>query len=339
MSLRLAIVGFRHGHIMDLHRRVLENPALELVATCEEDEATRAQLKSQGQVKISHSNFEEMLANVACDVVAVGDYFSKRGSLEIKALQHGKHVISDKPLCTSLAELDEIIDLASGNHLCVGCMLDMRDGGLFIGIRNLVRQGTIGEVKAISFNGQHPLFWGQRAHWYFEPGKHGGTINDIGIHAFDAIPWITGLEFSRVNVARCWVAHPELCDTFASAGQVMLTMSNGCGVLGDVSYLTPDSFAYRNPQYWRITIWGSKGVLETSHTADGISVAVNGETAMRMEPPAQGNPGGYLKSFLHDIEGSSQADELDTVQVLAAARVALLVQQAADQNAHDVCLT
>jgi predicted dehydrogenase len=338
MTLRVAIVGFRHGHIMDLYRRIVENPALELVATCEEDEVTRAQLKAQGQVSISHTHYDEMLANVACDAVAVGDYFAKRGSLEIRALQYGKHVISDKPLCTSLAELDEITELAASNHLCVGCMLDMRDGGLFIGMRNLVRQGAIGEVKAISFNGQHPLFWGQRAHWYFEPGKHGGTINDIGIHAFDAIPWMTGLQFTRVNAARTWVAHPALCDTFASAGQVMLMMSNGCGVLGDVSYLTPDSFAYRNPQYWRITIWGGKGVLETSHSAEGISVAVNGETAMRTEPPAQGNPGGYLRSFLRDIEGSSQAGELDTLQVLTASRIALAVQLAANENAHDVSL-
>jgi predicted dehydrogenase len=338
MALRIAIVGFRHGHILDLYRRVMENPALQLVATCEEDEATRVQMQAQGQVSVSHTNYEEMLSSVNCDVVAIGDYFSKRGSLAIRALQQGKHVISDKPLCTSLDELASIAQLASSNHLCVGCMLDMRDGGIFIRVRNLVRQGVLGEIQAISFNGQHPLFWGQRAHWYFEPGKHGGTINDIGIHAFDAIPWITGLEFTQVNAARCWVAHPELCDTFASAGQVMLTMSNGCGVLGDVSYLTPDSFAYRNPQYWRVTLWGSKGVLETSLTSDGITLAINGESALRTESSANGNPGGYLSSFLHDIAGTSSAGELDTAQVLAAARVALQVQRAADVNAHDVNL-
>jgi predicted dehydrogenase len=338
MTLRLAIAGFRHGHIMDLYRRVTENPALEIVAACEEDEDTRGQLLAQGQVSIDYSNFDEMLASAGCDAVAVGDYFSKRGSLVIRALRHGKHVISDKPLCTNLGELDEIVQLAASNRLCIGCMLDMRDNGIFIRTRHLVREWAIGEVKSISFNGQHPLFWGQRAHWYFEPGKHGGTINDIGIHAFDLIPWITDLKFTQVNAARCWVAHPELCSTFASAGQVMLTMTNGCGVLGDVSYLTPDSFAYRNPQYWRITLWGSKGVLETSHTANGIALAVNGESVIRTELAAQGNPGGYLRSFAHDIEGSSGTDELDTEQVLAAARVALQIQQAADQNAHDVIL-
>ncbi|MCE5259662.1 MAG: Gfo/Idh/MocA family oxidoreductase [Chloroflexi bacterium] len=332
MTLRIAIAGFRHGHIMDLYRRAAEHPALQLVAACEEDEATRAQLAAQGQVKITHSNYLTMLREAPCDAVAIGDYFARRGALAIAALEHGKHVISDKPLATSLAEVERITELAAANRLCVGCMLDLRDNGLYIRTRELVRQGIIGEVKAISFNGQHPLLFGSRAGWYFEPGKHGGTLNDIGIHAFDALPWITGLQFTQINAARCWVAHPELCGTFASAGQVMLTLENGCGVLGDVSYLTPDSFAYRNPQYWRMTIWGSQGVLETALNEKAIHLAVNGEGEMRCEQPAPNRPGGYLEAFLHDIEGSSAAGELDTCQVLRAASVALQVQAAADDT-------
>jgi len=32
--------------------------------------------------------------------------------------------------------------------------------------------------------------WGTRPAWYFEPGMHGGTLNDIAIHALDFIPWV-----------------------------------------------------------------------------------------------------------------------------------------------------
>ncbi len=117
MTLRIAIAGFRHGHIMDLYRRAAEHPALQLVAACEEDEATRAQLAAQGQVDITHSDLLTMLREVPCDAVAIGDYFSRRGALAIAALEHGKHVISDKPLATSLAEVERITALAaaSGN--------------------------------------------------------------------------------------------------------------------------------------------------------------------------------------------------------------------------------
>jgi len=44
----------------------------------------------------------------------------------------------------------------------------------------------------------------------------------------------------------------------------MLRLSNGCGLLGDVSYLMPGPMGYTMGQYWRVTVWGAKGLLETS---------------------------------------------------------------------------
>ena len=91
-----------------------------------------------------------------------------------------------------MADLDRIEALAREKNLKVGCMLTMRDAAAFIGARNLIQAGRIGEVHAIAFGGQHPLLLGSRPGWYFEQGKHGGTITDIGIHAIDALPWVTG---------------------------------------------------------------------------------------------------------------------------------------------------
>ena len=338
MSIRLAVVGFRHGHIFGLYRRAQEMAGVEVVAACEEDQATREEVASKGVVEINYRDFEEMLATVECDAVAVGDYFGKRGSLLIKALSQGKHVISDKPICTRLEELDTIERLSAQHRLKVGCMLDMRDAPQFLGVRNLVRQGIIGEIHAISFSGQHPLLLGRRAAWYFEPGKHGGTINDIGIHAIDAIPWITGLRFTLVNAARCWNAFAMGFPHFRDAGQMMLTMDNGCGVLGDVSYFAPDSCGYTLPFYWRMTFWGREGVIETCMTAKGVSLVLNGESALRTEPLPEGNPGGYLESFIGDLEGEAEEGELCTESVLSAARIALTVQRAADTNSCSVSL-
>jgi predicted dehydrogenase len=338
MSVRLAFVGFRHGHIFDLYRRASETDAFQIVAACEEDQAAREQVSAQGAVEITHTDFEDMLSTVPCDAIAVGDYYAKRGSLATQALRRGLHVISDKPLCTRLDELDEISRLSAEKGLVVDCMLDMRDSAPFIGVRDLIRRGVIGEVHAIHFGGQHPLLLGTRPGWYFEPGKHGGTINDIAIHALDAIPWITGLRFKTVDAARCWNAFADEYPHFEGAAQLMLTMDNGCGVLGDVSYFAPDSSGYALPFYWRTTFWGRRGVIETSSTAQDILVALDAESGVRHEPLPAGNPGGYLRSFLHDIEGNLDADELCTEHTLRAARIALTVQRAADTHQCRVAL-
>ena len=84
---------------------------------CCQRERRDAQARHQGRVKITHTDFATMLRDVECDVIAIGDYYSKRGGLALAALRARRHVLSDKPLCTSLAEQDQIERLAAERHL------------------------------------------------------------------------------------------------------------------------------------------------------------------------------------------------------------------------------
>ncbi len=245
-------------------------------------------------------------------------------------MRRGKHVIADKPLCTNLEELEQIESLAAINNLRVGCMLDMRSNRAFAGVRHLIRQGELGDIHAIALGGQHPLNIDTRPAWYFEEGKHGGTINDIFIHAADAIPWMTGLSFEAVQAARCWNALAPQYPHFEDGAQMLLSLSNGCGVMADVSYFMPSKGGYSLPYYWRTTFFGSEGIAEVSATSDLIDITRDG-VVVSVEPPGS-QPEGYLAGFLGDIEGSASADSLGMADVLRATRVALMVQKAADEG-------
>lgn len=337
MKTRFAFVGFQHPHVWDLVTRASNHPDIEVVACCEEDAATREQLADGTKVKITHDDYRTMLAEVPCDVVVVGDWFAKRGGLVIAALQAGKHVLADKPMCTSLAEYEEIVRLAEAKKLTVGLMLDMRDGPVFRKVRELVRSGTIGEIRAVSLGGQHPLLPGIRAKWYHEEGKQGGTINDIAVHGIDIVPWITGLDFTRVNSARVWAAGVPEGSHFQEAGQAMLELSNGAGMLLDVSYFVPNSFGYAFPLYWRMTLWGSKGVLETSMKVNEITLYLEGETAPRTVPLGEADPGGYLTAFLDEMHGRPN-DGVTSADGFRASYVTLKAQEAADQGLAHMAL-
>jgi hypothetical protein len=115
-------------------------------------------------------------------------------------------------------------------------------------------------------------------------------------------------------------------------------MENGCGVLGDVSYFMPDTIGYTSPFYWRMTFWGRDGVLESSMVADQITMSLNGDQKIRFQPTAEGTPGGYLHSFIRDLEGTLREGDLSTQDVLRAARCALRVQQAADHDKQNIDL-
>ena len=117
---------------------------------------------------------------------------------------------------------------------------------------------------------------------------------------------------------------------------MMLSMDNGCGVLGDVSYFAPSQTGYKLPLYWRTSFFGRRGILEASSTAARIAYYPEGEKESKMLSLPEGTPGGYLKSFLSDIRGEAKGEDLCTEAVLRAARTVLTIQKAADDGARDV---
>lgn len=336
--LRVAVAGYRHGHINAMIAEIQTRSDTVLVAAGDEEAAARAAMVTAGVTAEPFDDYARMLDTVPCDVVAVGDYYGRRGAVILEALRRGKHVISDKPLCTRLEELEAIAALAHEQRLSVGCQLDMRFSGLFRALRRVVRDGAIGTAQAVGFEGQHPLLYGKRPGWYFEAGKHGGTLNDIAIHACDYLPWITGLRFTTVNAARCWNAKLPAVPHFRDAAQAMLTMENGCGVLGDVSYLAPDSFGYALPQYHRTIIWGDAGMAEVSMNAPGVTLYRNGETTPETIPPDPTPAGSPFDAFLREVRGDTTGVELTTPEVLRAARVVLTIQHAADAGLTNVAV-
>jgi predicted dehydrogenase len=335
MKLKFAFAGFRHYHIFELVEALKDHEQAEIVATCEEDGAAREAVARDKGLEVTHESIEKMLAEVECDVVAIGDYYGKRGQIAIQALEAGKHVIADKPLCTSLEELDRIETLAGQKKLVVGCQLNMRFDGAIRTIGKLVADGRIGEVHTIAFGGQHPLMYGSgRPAWYFMPGCQGGTINDIFIHAASVLETVTGRRVVETVAARAWNARLPEVPHFQDAAQLMLRLDNGGGVLGDVSYLAPAQCGYSIDQYWRYTLHGEAGLIEATVGRDRLFLATDQSEKPEQVSSEKGRPLGYFEDFLAQIRGDGDVS-LTSQQVIRATRMALQVQRAADENRRD----
>jgi predicted dehydrogenase len=326
--IKIAFAGFRHAHINALYKLAEENPNVQIVAAYEADADARAAAETALGVRFTHENYEDMLSERDVDVVAIGDYYSKRGSLAIAALKAGKHVYADKPLCTSLDELDEIERMSKEKGLKVGCMLDIRQSKIVQPVRNFIQDGKLGEIHALFFSGQHPLMYGTRPDWYFEEGKHGGTINDIAIHGIDLVEYLTGLSMKNVTSARCWNAFATEVPHFKDCAQFMVELSNGAGLMGDVSYSAPNSSGYSLPFYWRFTFWGTKGVMEFTVGDKEIMVALDGKPNAEFIPVPDADTGDCLRVFIDELEGKDTY--INTESVIRATRDTLNIQAFAD---------
>ncbi len=237
MPLRVAVVGFRHGHITSIINSIQDLDYVELVGAVEESQDDM-QIVERAGIELTHPTFDALLDDVDFDLVCCGDYYAKRGELAIKALRAGKHFHTDKPLCTEIEQLREIKRLCEEKDLEINVHLSMRFGPRYLTMVRAVQDGMIGQFLAASAFGQHPLGYpGTRPHWYFEEGKHGGTINDLWIHGADLLRWVSGREYESVVAAECWNARLPEVPFFQDGAQCLMTMEGGPRVFADVSYM------------------------------------------------------------------------------------------------------
>lgn len=317
--MKIAFAGFRHGHIFCLYHKAVENA--EIIGCYEEDATERKNTEETLGIKFCYNSYEELISDSRVEAVAIGDYYGKRGKMVIDALKSGKHVICDKPICTSLEELDEIERLARENNLKVCCMLDLRYMPQVEKVKEIIQSGKLGKIHVVSFTGQHCLNYGIRPSWYFEEEKHGGTINDIAIHGVDLVRYITGKNLSDVNFARTWNAFADKEPDFKDCAQFNVLMDD-MAVSGDVSYAAP---AGAIPTYWDFYFWGTEGMLKFNYMDSKIYLYTGEENVIECEPPKSD----YMLDFIAECNGEKTI--MDTEDVLKSQRQVLMIQKSADE--------
>lgn len=325
--MKLAFIGFRHPHIRTLYKLAQENPDVEIVGAYEANADARAAATEAVGVVFTHDTLEDLLADPNVETVAIGDYYGARGAEIIASLKAGKHVYSDKPLCTSISEWEEICRLQKETGKKVGCMLDMRYLPWVGAVKRFLDEDGLGEIHAISFGGQHPLMYGKRESWYFEKGCHGGTVNDIAVHGVDLVEYFTGKRIEKIERVRTWNAFSKEVPEFLDCAQLMATLSGGTGLMADVSYAAPASCGYATPYYWRFTFWGEKGVLECNYNSEYARLWMDGEESERLLPNLDEPVSDCLRVFLDELAGKPV--EIDTEWTLRVSGELLRLQAAA----------
>jgi predicted dehydrogenase len=331
--LRIAVVGFRHGHVMSLVQYARQLSYARIVAAVEEDPSDEArEYVKQIGIELTHETFDQVLDSVQFDALITSDYFAKRGTHVIKALRAGKHVHADKPLCTSMAELREIARLSREKNLFVTAALTLRYLPVFATVRRLMRDGAIGEFcNGYSFGVHGLAYKAGRPMWFFQKGKQLGTINDLLVHGIDMIRWCSGREFTKVVAGTVGnMSLPEV-PWFQDSAQAFYELDNGGKYFGDSSYLAPAKCS----SDWVFDVWGTTGRLRFDSGGGLVYHKANeGPVPVKVEPgPAQVH--NCVEDWAsHIVRGTEPViSREDTLQATAAALVA---HEAAESGKRDV---
>ncbi|HCU37253.1 MAG TPA: hypothetical protein DGT21_17975 [Armatimonadetes bacterium] len=329
MSVRMAFAGFRHGHVTSLYKEAQGLPYVQITGAVEDDDSVRGDIMGAAGIEQTHESIDALIDEGNFDLLCICDYYTKRGGIAIKALEAGKHLITDKPLCTTIEQMQQIKQLADDGGLAVHIAYTMRYGAGYQSMARIVQDGGIGRLCTAIVLGQHPLAYGSRPNWYFEEGKHGGTINDLFGHGTDMIGWASGLSFEKVIAAEAWNARADWAPFFQDSAQIVYQMSNGAKLMGDCSYLTPEG----SHAPWRFFLWGTDGYVHLC--GEELVWEKPGQGEMPVEVAKHYSVDGPVEDIAGHLENGTDR-LLGQDECLRAAMAALAGQKAADTGERDM---
>ncbi len=180
---RVAVIGYgfwgRAAHCALIQLA----PNLELHGVASSDAAKRAQIETDLGCR-TYASFDEAIADQAVDVVVLATPTDTHAPLAISALDAGKHVVTDKAMCLSLAQCDAMIEAARRNDKILTVFQNRRRDGDFLTVQNLIESGELGAVNWIEMAWQGFGAWGS---WRGHSAQGGGRFYDLGAHLLDQL--------------------------------------------------------------------------------------------------------------------------------------------------------
>ena len=133
----------------------------------------------------AYASLEQLLADPAIDFVTIAVPNDMHKPLALQALAAGKHVICEKPVTLSSADLQEMIDASKAANRLFTVHQNRRWDGEFLVMRDIYNSGELGPVHHIESRCHGSR--GIPGDWRQLPEQGGGMILDWGIHLIDQI--------------------------------------------------------------------------------------------------------------------------------------------------------
>jgi len=367
-KIRLGIVGGGIGAFVgSIHRIAARlDDRYELLAGALSSEPRRA-ADSAAELGIdprrAYASFEEMAKKEGklkhgIEAVAIVTPNHLHCAVAKAFLEAGIHVICDKPLSSSLEDAEQIEKIVEGSGLIFAITYNYSGYPMVRHAREMVAAGKLGNIRIIQV--EYAQDWlatnieaeGQKqAAWRTDPARAGtgGSIGDIGTHAFHLAEFISGLEAkSLLADLDTFVAGRSLDDN----ANILLHYSNGAKGM-----LWSSQVASGQENALRIRLFGDKGGLEWDQedpnylqyrplqetrqilTRGGSGV---GEMAARATRIPAGHPEGFLEGFANlyrdiadMIEASRTGKSLTTLvpDVTDGVKGVRFVEKAVSSNA------
>ena len=231
-------------------------------------------------------NYEEMFEKEKSlpegermDFVAITTPNFMHFKIAMAALEHGFHVVCEKPMTLTLDEALRLREKVRETGLLFVLMHNYSAYPMIRQMRKMIAEGKIGELRKIVAS--YDLGWlaapnaGMQAKWRVNPKMSGiaACVGDIGTHAEHLIEFTTGLKIAELSADLATFVEGRVLDDDAT---ILLRFDNGAKGVIELSEV-----ACGEENQFKLRVYGSLGCLEWSQQNPEDLILRTNDTAMK----------------------------------------------------------
>ena len=201
--MKYALIGC--GRIATNHVKAAVNNKLEFVAVCDKNQENMdALLKKHGLEKDTsmkhYTDYKKMVEENEIELISIATESGIHAEIAIYCINHGIHVIIEKPMAMSMSDAEEIIRLSEEKHVKVSACHQNRFNVAVQEMRKALEAGRFGKLS----HGSIHVRWNRNEGYYTQApwrgtwAQDGGTLMNQCIHGIDLLRWMMGDEVEEV---------------------------------------------------------------------------------------------------------------------------------------------
>lgn len=163
-----------------------------LLAVASRSEESAQSYAREWKIPRAHGSYEALLADPEIDVIYNSLPNHLHAEWTMKAMRAGKHVLCEKPMVLTLAELDEVAATARETGMVVTEAFMYRHHPQTQKVKEMVDGGTIGSLQSI--RGSFTFNLTREGNYRSSPEMGGGSIWDVGCYPISYARLLAGAE-------------------------------------------------------------------------------------------------------------------------------------------------
>ena len=267
-NLKIALLGL--GRAGKFHIQSIQSiPGISLRCVVDVDESLAKRLAKELECDYS-TDTEVPLGQADVDAVIVASPTHEHYGQIQSALEAGKPVFTEKPLGSSLEEIDTCFGLAKRSGLLLFVGFNRRFDPSFSSLARGVKEGQVGVLQMLRVTSRDsPL-----PTMDYIKTSH-GIFHDCIVHDFDMLRFITGEDPAEIySVGSSFV---EGIGALGDLDNVLVALRYDDGMIASIDVNRFASYGYDQ----RIEAFGSKGMVQAENRSPVSTVLSSGEGLLR----------------------------------------------------------